>query len=163
MIHITEEGSRKKVGLNLYRTRGGFVVAWVWYYPATHELKCWRFRLRMHMKPRILWSVDSCNVIPNYLTIHDLQLVNREVLVDLVASDNEGSMTKEEIIEMAFKAGVEDSNEYNHLICTEVELVAFAKLIAEKEREACATMSDWILKEGGGTWGDAIRARGKND
>ena len=29
------------------------------------------------------------------------------------------------------------------------------------EREACATMSDWILKEGGGTWGDAIRARGK--
>jgi hypothetical protein len=29
------------------------------------------------------------------------------------------------------------------------------------EREACATMSDWILKEGGGTWGDAIRARGQ--
>ena len=32
---------------------------------------------------------------------------------------------------------------------------------AFKEREACATMSDWILKEGGGTWGDAIRARGQ--
>ena len=30
-----------------------------------------------------------------------------------------------------------------------------------EEREACATMSDWILKEGGGTWGDAIRARGQ--
>ena len=60
MIHFTKEGSRKKVGLNLYRTRGGFVVAWVWYYPETHELKGWRFRLRMHMKPRILWSVDSC-------------------------------------------------------------------------------------------------------
>ena len=44
-------------------------------------------------------------------------------------------MTKEEIIEMAFKAGVEDSNEYNHLVCTKVELVAFAKLVAEKERE----------------------------
>jgi hypothetical protein len=29
------------------------------------------------------------------------------------------------------------------------------------EREACASMSDWILKEGGGTWGDAIRARGQ--
>ena len=96
MIHITEEGDRKKVGLNLYRTRGGFVVAWVWYYTATHELKGWRFRLRMHMKPRILWSVDSCNVIANYLTIHDLQLVNREVLVDLVASGNEGSMTQPE-------------------------------------------------------------------
>ena len=31
----------------------------------------------------------------------------------------------------------------------------------EAEREACAKMSDWILKEGGGTWGDAIRARGQ--
>ena len=31
----------------------------------------------------------------------------------------------------------------------------------EAEREACATMSDWILKEGGGTWGDAIRVRGQ--
>ena len=101
MIHFTKEGGRKKVGLNLYRTRGGFVVAWVWYYPATHELKGGRFRLRMHMKPRILWSVDSCNIIANYLTIHDLQLVNREVLVDLVASGNEGSMTKEEIIRKA--------------------------------------------------------------
>jgi hypothetical protein len=27
------------------------------------------------------------------------------------------------------------------------------------EREACAKMVDHILKEGGGTWGDAIRAR----
>jgi len=40
-------------------------------------------------------------------------------------------------------------------------LEIFAKLVAEKEREECATMSDWILKEGGGTWGDAIRARGQ--
>jgi hypothetical protein len=87
MIHITEEGGRKKVGLNLYRTRGGFVVAWVWYYTATHELKGWRFRLRMHMKPRILWSVDSCNVIANYLTIHNLQLVNREALAQTVMLD----------------------------------------------------------------------------
>jgi hypothetical protein len=31
----------------------------------------------------------------------------------------------------------------------------------EAEREICASMSDWILKEGGGTWGDAIRARGQ--
>ena len=28
-----------------------------------------------------------------------------------------------------------------------------------KEREECARMVDHILKEGGGTWGDAIRAR----
>jgi len=41
------------------------------------------------------------------------------------------------------------------------DLERFAKLVAEKERAACAAMSDWILKEGGGTWGDAIRARGQ--
>ena len=29
------------------------------------------------------------------------------------------------------------------------------------EREACAKLVDHILKEGGGTWGDAIRARGQ--
>jgi len=29
------------------------------------------------------------------------------------------------------------------------------------EREACAKMVDHILKEGGGTWGDVIRARGQ--
>jgi hypothetical protein len=29
------------------------------------------------------------------------------------------------------------------------------------ERETCAKMVDHILKEGGGTWGDAIRARGE--
>ena len=51
-------------------------------------------------------------------------------------------MTKSEIIEMARQAGVEDSNEYDHLVCTEVELVAFAKLIAEKERDACAEICE---------------------
>jgi len=141
MIHFTKEGGRKKVGLNLYRARGGFVVAWVWYYPATHELKGGRFRLRMHMKPRILWSVDSCNVIANYLTIHDLQLVNREVLVDLVAG-NEGSMTKEEIIEMARKSDFEihpnNLISFDGIDCTS-ELIAFAKLVAEKAiKEALA-------------------------
>ena len=41
-------------------------------------------------------------------------------------------MTQQEIIELARRAGVEDSNEYDHLVCTEIELVAFAKLVAEK-------------------------------
>jgi hypothetical protein len=31
----------------------------------------------------------------------------------------------------------------------------------EAEREACAQVVDHILKEGGGTYGDAIRARSK--
>jgi hypothetical protein len=45
---------------------------------------------------------------------------------------------------------------YNHeLVKRMIEEAVLA------EREACATMSDWILKEGGGTWGDAIRARGQ--
>ena len=52
-------------------------------------------------------------------------------------------MTQDEIIEMARQAGVEDSNEYDHLVCTEVELLAFAKLIEEKEREACAMLCLW--------------------
>ena len=72
--------------------------------------------------------------------------------------------TQDEIIEMlrasCDKDKVDPEQNGFWVIVTE-ELEAFAKLVAEKEREACATMSDWILKEGGGTWGDAIRARGQ--
>ena len=39
-------------------------------------------------------------------------------------------------------------------------LERFAELVAAAEREADAKLVDHILKEGGGTWGDAIRARG---
>jgi hypothetical protein len=63
-------------------------------------------------------------------------------------------MNREDIIQMAQKAGFVWLGEYHS------NLEDFAKLVAQHEREACATMSDWILKEGGGTWGDAIRARG---
>ena len=83
-------------------------------------------------------------------------------------------MTKEEIREMAFKAGVEDSNEYNHLVCTEVELVAFAKLVAAKEREECAEICDGFylsliniqgryefMGEGASECAGAIRERGQ--
>jgi len=73
-------------------------------------------------------------------------------------------MTQDEIIEMADKADEEADNVLNmtgeyHPNWHQVRDEIFAKLVAEKEREACATMSDWILKDGGGTWGDAIRAR----
>ena len=50
-------------------------------------------------------------------------------------------MTQDEIIELARQAGVEDSNEFDHLVCTEVELVAFAKLVAAKERQ-------WLIDSG---------------
>jgi hypothetical protein len=33
-------------------------------------------------------------------------------------------------------------------------------LVRADERDACAKLVDHILKEGGGTWGDAIRNRG---
>jgi hypothetical protein len=39
-------------------------------------------------------------------------------------------------------------------------LKAFAALVRADERDTCAKVVDHILKEGGGTWGDAIRARG---
>ena len=75
-------------------------------------------------------------------------------------------MTDDEIIEMAREASKRWLKEFPtpeetaHQVPKRF-LEIFAKLVAEKEREACAAMSDWILKEGGGTWGDAIRARGK--
>ena len=83
MIHFTNEGGFKKIGLNLYRAPGGFVAAWLWYDVAKRDLYGWRFRLRMHIKPRILWSIERSNVIKNYLMVHDLDLVQRETLVDL--------------------------------------------------------------------------------
>jgi len=70
-------------------------------------------------------------------------------------------MKQNEIIDMARQAGfVEKDAMFRSVYLANIkDLEAFAKLIAEKEREACAIMSDWILKEGGGTWGDAIRKR----
>jgi hypothetical protein len=52
-------------------------------------------------------------------------------------------MTQDEIIEMARHAGFEGCAEltWENVICTE-ELVAFAKLVAEHEREACAKVAD---------------------
>ena len=60
------------------------------------------------------------------------------------------------IIEMAREAGlIVDANQSGF---DSVE--TFAALVRADEREACAKVVDHILKEGGGTWGDAIRARG---
>jgi len=70
-------------------------------------------------------------------------------------------MTQDEIVAMARYAGIEDSNEYDHLVCTEVELLAFAKLVAAKEREACAKVADgWPDYDVQGL-AEAIRARGQ--
>jgi len=61
-------------------------------------------------------------------------------------------MTKEEIIEMAmleaeFVSHGNPSEEESELfVCTDKDIVRFAKLIAEKEREECAKILDeWVL------------------
>ena len=74
-------------------------------------------------------------------------------------------MTKEEIIKMAKQAGGRFSrnpDEYDVMKITYCGLEAFAKLVAEKEREACAKLADEIDP----TWESvsaSIRKRGKND
>ena len=64
-------------------------------------------------------------------------------------------MTQEEIIEMAREAGI------IHPEMVDKHLVAFANLVAAKEREACAK----VCEEEGLLWGrryaTAIRARGQ--
>ena len=75
-------------------------------------------------------------------------------------------MTQDEIIEMARQVGVNATgNEYWPFFIEELE--AFAKLVAEKEREACAKICDDELKQWGifdsdvGDVSKAIRARGQ--
>ena len=74
-------------------------------------------------------------------------------------------MTQDEIIEMAEQAGFDCYGKHitwDDVICTD-ELKSFAKLVAAKEREACATMlEDWNKH----AWNPfdcaaAIRARGE--
>lgn len=89
-------------------------------------------------------------------------------------------MTQDEIIEMARQASfTKPFHEFFPQLDVYV-LEAFAKLVrndysnkhaqlwikrideaVKAEREACAKFVDHILKEGGGTWGDSIRARGQ--
>jgi len=83
MIHFKKEGGNRKLGLNLHRARGGFVATWVWYDFVTHIASIYRLRLRLHTKPRILWSVDRYNVIDYHLRNIDCELVPREVMDDL--------------------------------------------------------------------------------
>ncbi len=79
-------------------------------------------------------------------------------------------MTSDDIIRMAREAGLGTVLCHNSVEGDRVwiegadwhdELERFAALVAAAEREACASMVDHILKEGGGTYGKAIRARGE--
>ena len=79
-------------------------------------------------------------------------------------------MTREDIIRMAREAGGIDFTNNNAWgvttwlgTGTPEFFERFAALVAAAEREACAEMVDHILKEGGGTYGKAIRARGEQE
>ena len=89
MIHHTPEASVIKIGLNYKRSRGGFCLLWAWYDFATREATTYRFRFRMHLKPHIIRSVEKYNVIDDYLSARDLELVHREVLQDLNAIESD--------------------------------------------------------------------------
>jgi len=65
-------------------------------------------------------------------------------------------MTQDEIIEMARQAGFDE-----HHAKFDTRIEAFAKLVAEKEREACAKVADgWPDYDVQGL-AEAIRARGE--
>ena len=68
-------------------------------------------------------------------------------------------MTQDEVLATLHKVVAENMN-YTTWTVSTPHLVELVNLAVEQEREACATLVDHILKEGGGTWGDAIRARG---
>jgi hypothetical protein len=63
-------------------------------------------------------------------------------------------MTQDEIIEMA-----KSINEDWWL--DDIDLQAFAKLVAEREREACAKVCEDSVEYAGDTLAEAIRARGE--
>jgi hypothetical protein len=95
MIHFKPEGGYFKLGLNLSRAPWGFVAMWVWFDFAKCETFCARLRLRLHQAPRILWSVERVNIIEGHLRRHDLELVQREVLHDLKAVEEQQKRTNE--------------------------------------------------------------------
>lgn len=64
--------------------------------------------------------------------------------------------TMKTVVEMAESCGIPEFENYE----SQAEnIVRFANLIRADERGECAKLVDFLLKEGGGTWGDAIRSR----
>jgi hypothetical protein len=58
-------------------------------------------------------------------------------------------MTQDEIIEMAMAAefvshGKPSDEESELFVCVDKDIYKFAKLVAAKEREACATQRTWV-------------------
>ena len=61
-------------------------------------------------------------------------------------------MTQDEIIEMAMEAefvshGKPSEEESELFVCTDKDIVRFAKLVAAEERESCAKLCDELFKQ----------------
>jgi len=69
-------------------------------------------------------------------------------------------MKQAEVLSMMHNI-IAENRQYSTWTVSTPHLVMLVNRAIEAEREACAKMVDHILKEGGGTWGDAIRARGQ--
>ena len=75
-------------------------------------------------------------------------------------------MTQDEIIEMARQVGIQDAYSNSPHKGVIAQLEAFAKLVAEKEREACAKVCEDYgraeeMQAIGNDFAQAIRARGQ--
>jgi hypothetical protein len=75
-------------------------------------------------------------------------------------------MTQDEIIDMAKQAGIEEAYSLKHnqylVRFKDGSLEVFAKLVAAKEREACAALCDQLSNTSLDLrFGPAIRARGQ--
>ena len=77
-------------------------------------------------------------------------------------------MTREDVLQLAAECGIKgpaSARQGFKMYASPARLSLFADAVEKRarqdEREACARLVDHILKEGGGTWGDAIRARGE--
>ena len=80
-------------------------------------------------------------------------------------------MTDEQIIELAKQLGFQRMRiDHDYYVCFSKEIVEFAKLVAQHEREACAKLCDKLEQQVCNMWhGQAcagcavtIRARGEN-
>lgn len=71
-------------------------------------------------------------------------------------------MTREEIVRLAFQAGMTWQGGFTRVIecVTETELERFAHLVADYERRACAKVADSMDPLQDGAIGKAIRSRG---
>jgi hypothetical protein len=86
MIHYTPESSSPGIGLNItigtWR-KPWFSLRWVWYTPKTRNMTSRRIRIRLYMRPFILTSKDTYNVVHGYLWERNAVVVNVDQFRDI--------------------------------------------------------------------------------